>query len=408
MNFDMTKEKLFDVLTSTPWDGGVGRKMLFLKKRYYVFDSEHLLLDGGVINYNETLDKIFIRNEDLRGEVFITLEKDDIVHLKGSVFSRLAGNINIDTTLIPYDKELHAPLSRVAKIEKYLNISDIYKILMGNINIDSMYLKNFDTNLHAFTPEQSQNVYIKLSQFYFQSFDAKVLDSISYYFSSYSVHAKLYEEMFMFIMGIEMFYERGEVTQKDLDYFISKIQVRLLDAYAWKSDVISVPMINETLFYFKLESDELPTMKECVQKLFDRDVKTQREHAYYLSLMGEGVREFEEDIFDKLLNFYRVDFYLFKEAFLRGELLHVKIESDGDISTLLALIEVLVTCRSESKEVYIYFLFLALNEQAKVQEYSTQALLTCKEELLSVLEKLPTSHVVLKEQIMQLLENSNV
>lgn len=67
MNFDLETGNLLDILSSHPWDSRMGRKILFLKRPYYLFDNMHKLLDGGGIRYNQTLDKIFIHNKGLRG-----------------------------------------------------------------------------------------------------------------------------------------------------------------------------------------------------------------------------------------------------------------------------------------------------------------------------------------------------
>ena len=402
MNNNITTEHILEILTSSPWDGGEGRKMLFLNKRYYVFNNEHLLIDGGVIQYNETLDKIFIRNEDLRGEIFVTM-KDENVHLKGTVFSKLAGVIHIHTLLKKYDKELPAPLSRVADVEKYLTTTDIYNILISNTQIDETFITNFEKNLHYFSAEQSLQIYIKLSQSYFKTMDRRLLESICFYFSSYAVHAKLYEEMFMFVFSIQTFYERGEITDKDLEFLIYRLEERLLDAYAWRSPVITTNMIHETLLYFRLVSPHLPTAKGCVEKLSSPSSATQQEHAYYLSLMKSNVKEFEEAIFRRVVAFFEMDFYLFKEAFNQGELLYIESASDvSDRNTLLALIEVLGNCESRSRDVHLLFIFLMTKQDERVKELTYNALYKCKEGFKTTLEQLTPKQKSLKHLLMQL------
>ena len=394
MTFNLSTENVLDLLTSHSWDAGKGRKILFLKNRYYVFDNDNHLLDGGIILYNDILDKIFIRNEDLKGEVFVTME-DEKVHLKGVLNSKLAGKINVNTLLKKSTKELKPPYQRVADVEKYLSTTDIYKMLMSSTEIDNIFIYNFEKNLHLFSTEQSLQAYIRLSQFYFQSFDIRVLQSIGFYFSSYALHAKLYEEMFMFIMSIQLAYEKGEVSKASLAYFIRRINVRLLDAYSWRSDTISTNMINEILFYFKLDSPYLPTPEECIKQLYNRDVNVQREYAYYLYLMGEKIKVFEIEILKRLVDFYHADFFRFRKAFYRGALLEITHPArTGDLTTLYALIKTLGNCKSSSKDVHLFFIFLVANQEERIEILAKEAMRKCTDSLKITLSQLPiTKHI---------------
>ena len=313
MNSDLNEQDLFEILISHPWDSGTGRKMLFLKRRYYVFDEKHQLLDGGVIHYNRTLEKIFIRNEDLRGEVFLSLAAEDTLHLQGAVFSKMAGQINIDNLLHKYDKGLQAPLSRVAKVERYLTSSDIYKILLAQNEIDEYFLRSFKKNLHTFSNDQARELYIKLSPEYFQNFELEILKTIGLYFSTSPVNDKLYEELFMFLIAIQTAYENRFIKTYDIDFFISTVKERLLQSYINRPSSISVNLINECLLYYHLDAPQLPTAKDCIRKLYDKDLHVQQKYAYYLSLMTDKVKEVEKEIYTRLVEFYQEKFFTFKD-----------------------------------------------------------------------------------------------
>ena len=394
MTFNLSTENVLDLLTSHSWEAGKGREILFLKNRYYVFDNDNHLLDGGIILYNDILDKIFIRNEDLKGELFVTME-DEKVHLKGVLNSKLAGKINVNTLLKKSSKELKAPYLRVANVEKHLSTTDIFKMLMCSTEIDNIYIYNFEKNLHFFSTEQSLQAYIRLSQFYFQSFDIRVLQSIGFYFSSYALHAKLYEEMFMFIMTIQLAYEKGEVSKASVEFFIHRVKERLLDAYSWKSAAISTNMINEILLYFKLDSPHLPTPQECIEQLYNKNEKVQREYAHYLYLMDDKNKAFEIEILKRLVDFYHVDFFRFRKAFYRGALLHLHNPvRNGDITTLIALIKTLGNCKSSAKDVHIFFIFLVANQEEKIEVLAKEALQKCTKGLKTTLSQLPiTKHI---------------
>ena len=131
MEIDYNEENIFFILTSNSWDSRKGQKMVFLKNRYYVYDDEHLLLDGGIVSYDQDSKTMKIRNEDLRGEICLSLKDKNILHLKGWVLSKSAGHIIIDTLLYKYDKKLRAPLSRVARVERYLRPNEIYENLLN-------------------------------------------------------------------------------------------------------------------------------------------------------------------------------------------------------------------------------------------------------------------------------------
>ena len=376
--------ELFTLLTSSSWDDGCGKKMLFLKRRYYVFDNEHTLIDGGVIRYNETLDKIFIRNEDIRGEVFVTL-KDEQLHLKGSVQSILAGTIIIDTHLISYDKKLEAPLSRVAKVENYFTPPDIYLMLMNEKVIDPRYLEIFKNNLHFFSLKEYLNIYIKISQIYFQTLDREILRAIAYFFSEFEANEKIYEEMFMFIMSMQLFYEKKEISEEDITFFIFCVEERLLNAYNWESETITANLINEVLFYFNIQSNKLPSIKTCVQKIFDKDIAVQREYAFYLTFMDKEIKPYEVIILKRLVAFFEMDFFLFKKDFSRGEILELETVSPvSDRGTLVALIQVLGDCRCSFVEAHLFLIFLITNfpatkdENVLIQELSVEALYKAK------------------------------
>ena len=199
--------------------------MLFLTRRYYVFDEAHQLLDGGVIRYNPTLEKIFIRNEDLRGEVFLSQE-EEYLHMHGNVISKLAGKIHIDNILHPYHHPLKAPLSRVAKVENYLTPADIYEILQQSEQPDETFLKRFESSFHRFNADQARLLYIKIAPWYFENFDSQILKRITLFFTMGELTDKLYEELFMFLMAIQVPYEEGKISNYDLSYFLSAIEER--------------------------------------------------------------------------------------------------------------------------------------------------------------------------------------
>ncbi len=403
MNFDIQTEHLSDLLTSGGWDGGMGRKMLFTSERYYVFDDDHHLIDGGVIKYNETLEKIFIRNEDLKGEIFI-ISEDEELHLEGSAYSKRAGLIHIDTRLHPYHQTLDAPLSRVADVEKYLTKTDVFQILIHDCDIDKLFLRNFNTYMHRFSAVEAQQVYIRLAQDYFRTPRHSVLESICFYFSSYALHRKLYEELFMFIIALQSAYRRNDIPEDHLVFFIESVRERLLDAYAWQSPAISTNLINETLFYFKLDSPNLPTPQTCVKKLYATRSKTQREHAYYLVLMAEKAKIVENEIFRRVLIFHEMDFFLFDMAFKMGELLQIEQdESRYDRATFYALLEALGNTQSSQKMVHMFFVFLLFHPDEKVKSLASRALLGCRAHLMTTLQDFHPNHAKLREQIRRML-----
>lgn len=403
MNFDIHTEHLSDLLTSCSWDGGIGQKMLFTPKRYYVFDDDHRLIDGGVVKYNETLEKIFIFNEDLKGEVFIRSEEENL-RLEGSAYSKRAGLIHIDTRLHPYHQTLNAPLSRVADVEKYLTKTDVFNILMGDSEIDAIYLRNFNTYMHRFSALESQQVYIKLAQDYFRTVRRNVLESICFYFSAYALHKKLYEEMFMFVIALQSAFHRNEIPQEHLDLFVDSVKERLLDAHAWRSPAISTNLINETLFFFKLDSPNLPTPQTCVNKLYAADTKTQREHAFYLALMAEKAKAVEEEIFRRVLIFHEIDFYFFMQAFNMGELLQVEQEeSTYDKPTFHALLEALGNTQSSAKEVHMFFVFLLFHPDEHVKSLASRGLLKCKAHMAPTLQGFHPNQYRLRDQIRRML-----
>ena len=409
MNFNLETQSLFDILTSHPWDSGIGRKMLFLRRRYYVFDDEHKLLDGGVIRYNPTLEKIFIRNEDLRGEVFVSQAENGNIKLKGSVSSKLAGLINIDNLLHPYDKELNAPLSSVTKIEKYLKNDDIFKVLYRQEEPDAVFLRNFKKNLLFFTPEQAKQLYIKLSQRYFQTLEPMILKSISLYFSSYPIDDQLYEELFMFLMTVQTHHKNHLIQNEEIDFFIGKVKKRLLNSYQQCPSTISINLINECLLYFHLHSPELPTPQECVQKLYDKKLHIQKEYAYYLALMPQKVTEVETEIYHRLLGFYYEQFYAFKQVLYLGTPAKTnkkKIVSERD--TLLALIEALGNCKSDNEEIHLFFIFLLSSHEKKVKVLAKRGLLNCKEKVLNTLNRLNLSEKKLKDQILNIINEKEL
>jgi len=384
MNFDNTK--LFDILTSGPWDNGTGRKMLFLKRRYYVFDDDHTLLDGGVIHYNKTLEKIFIRNEDLRGEVFLSLEGKNL-HLQGAVYSKLAGQINIDNILSPYEKKLQAPLSRVAKVERYLRPKDIYEILQTTEEIDEKFLKTYQKSLHSFTQEQARQLYIKISPHYFKNFEIKILKTIALYFSTTPTDDKLYEELFMFIMGLQTAYENGHIKSYDINLFISYVKECLLASYEKKPSTISINMINETLLYFNLSSIHLPSPRDCVEKLYDKDLRVQQEYAYYLSLMDIKDKEIENDVFKRLLGFYQEKFFDFQHKLKSEKIQEEKIKKVvTELGTQLALIKALGNCKSNNSDVHLFLLFLLSNNENRIQDEAKSALIKIEEKAIKTFE----------------------
>lgn len=389
MNYDLHEKDLFELLTSHPWDNGIGKKMLFLKRRYYVFDDEHQLIDGGVINYNKTLEKIFIRNEDLKGEVFLSLAAEDTLHLHGAVFSKLAGQIIIDNLLHKYEKDLQAPLSRVAKVEKYLTSNDIYKTLLSQDEIDDYFLRSFEKSLHAFSNQQARDLYIKLSPKYFQNFEIKVLKTISLYFSTSPVNDKLYEELFMFLLAIQAAYKNNYIKTYDINFFISCVKDRLLQSYENRPSSISINLINECLLYYKLDSPALPTPKDCIQKLYDKNLHLQEEYAYYLSLMEDKAKEVEEDIYERLVAFYREKFFTFKEKLSGSKPHEHKIKKVvTELNTQLALIQALGNCKSDNKDVHILLLFLLSNNEDRVKSYAKKAFINCKEKAIKTFKTL--------------------
>lgn len=404
MNFDLETEKLLDILSSHPWDSGMGRKILFLKRRYYVFDNMHKLLDGGVIRYNQTLDKIFIRNEDLRGELFITRNEYGRIRVKGSVLSKLAGLIKIDNLLSRYDKALKAPLSRVAKVEKYLSPSDIYKILNTQEEIDPFFLKNFSKHLLFFSPLQARQLYIKLSQNYFKNYERRVLEHTSLYFSLYPLNEQLYEELFMFIMAIQSANENESIKKEDTDYFISSVKKRLTDAYKQGPSTISINLINETLLYFGLDSPYLPDPQKCIKKLYDKDLSVQKEYAYYLVLMLERVKEVEDDIYKRLTEFYQESFFEFLHKLKETEYIHLKKKRIvTGLNTLLALIEALGNCKSGNRDVHLFFIFLLSNAENRIRESARRALLSCRDKLTPTLQDLHYSEARLQDEVMEII-----
>jgi len=380
---DTQQKDLFNVLTSHSWDNGTGRKMLFLKHRYYVFDDEHKLLDGGVIRYNKMLEKIFIRNEDLRGEVFLSLEDEKNIHLQGAVYSKLSGQINIDNVLTEYKHELKAPLSRVAKVERYLTPTHIYEILLARKEIDQTFLQTYEKSLHLLSTDQARELYIKLSPEYFKNFEGRLLKTITLFFSMTEINNKLYEELFMFLMVMQTAYENNHVKTYDLENFISSVKDRLLEAYEKSPVSISINMINETLLYFHIDSPHLPTVKDCISKLYDKDLNIQKEYAYYLSLMGTKVKEAEEEVLKRLVAFYQEKFFIFKKRLTGKGPKEEKIKKVvTELSTQLALIQTLGNCKSDNKEVHIFLLFLLSNPEGKVKISAKKALLNIKEKAL--------------------------
>ncbi|PHR54707.1 MAG: hypothetical protein COA44_12525 [Arcobacter sp.] len=388
MNFEKDAQNLFDILISHPWDSGSGRKMLFLKHRYYVFDEEHKLLDGGVIRYNKTLEKIFIRNEDLRGEVFLSLEGEKI-HLQGTVKSKLAGQINIDNLLSNYPHPLKAPLSRVAKVQSHLRPKDIYEILLSRKEIDESFLQSYEASLHAFTSDQARELYIKLSPYYFKNFKIRTLKTICLYFSTSSTNDKLYEELFMFLMGFQIAYENDSILEYDLNFFISALRPRLLEIYDKRPSSISINMINETFLYFNIDSPHLPSPKQCVAKLYDKDLYIQQEYAYYLSLMGDKVQEVEDDIFKRLIAFYQESFFIFKQRIQGQKIQDEKLKKEvTELSTLLALIQSIGACKSDKEEVHLFFLFLLSNNEDRVKSTAKKAFVNTQEKAEKTFESL--------------------
>lgn len=376
--------------------------MLFLQRRYYVFDDDHKLLDGGVIRYNPTLEKIFIRNEDLRGEVFLSLEGEGKIRLQGYVYSKLAGQINIDNLLTPYEHHLKAPLSRVAKFEKYLTPTHIYEILLYTREIDDKFLQTYEKSLHLFSTDQARELYIKFSPLYFTNFEARLLKTITLFFCLTEVNDKLYEELFMFLMVMQTAYENDYIKTYDLEAFISAVKKRLLQAYDHRPTSISVNMINEVLLYFHIDSPHLPTVKECVSKLYDKDSAIQKEHAYYLSLMGVKAKEYERDIFERLVAFYQEKFFSFKDRLLKKEPTQEKSKKMvTELGTQLALIEVLGNCQSDNKEVHLFLLFLLSNQETSIQNAAKRAFLPIKEKALYTYKSFD-----LEEEIEQLKEIS--
>lgn len=403
MNFNILSEHLSDLLTSGSWDGGMGRKMLFTPERYYVFNDDHALIDGGVIRYNETLDKIFIRNEDLRGELFIAPE-DENIHLEGSAYSKRAGLIHIDLRLHRYDQTLTAPLSRVADVEKNLTAKDVYRILTNDCNIDKVYLHNFNTFMHRFSALESQQVYIKLAQDYFRTIRRSVLESICFYFSSYAVHKKLYEEMFMFIIALQSADRRQAIPQEHITYFREQVKERLLDVYAWQSPSLPTNMINETLLYFKLESPQLPTPQKCARKLYSSNSRVQREHAIYLALMTEKVKTVEKEVFRRVSIFHEMDFFLFKTAFQMGELLQIEnADAAYDRMTFHALLEALGNTQSSDTEVHMFFIFLLFHPSEQVKTLASNGLLKCKAHLWPTLLGFHPNLYRLRDQLRRML-----
>jgi len=399
MNFNIHSEHLSDLLTSGSWDGGMGRKMLFTPERYYVFNDDHCLIDGGVIRYNETLDKIFIRNEDLRGELFIAPE-DENIHLEGSAYSKQAGLIHIDLQLHRYDQTLTAPLSRVADVEKNLTGTDVYRILTHDCDIDKVYLHNFNTFMHRFSAVESQQIYIKLAQDYFRTIRQSVLESICFYFSSYAIHKKLYEEMFMFIIALQSAYRRTEIPKEHMTYFREHVKERLLDVYAWQSPSLPTNMINETLLYFKLDSPRLPTPQKCARELYASNARVQREHAIYLALMTEKVKAVEKEIFRRVSLFHEMDFFRFKTAFQMGELPQIEnAEIAYDRMTFHALLEALGNTQSSDTQVHMFFIFLLFHPDEQVKALASMGLLKCKAHLWPTLHRFPPAQSRLRDQI---------
>jgi len=385
MNFN--KHELFDLLTSCTWESGTARKMLFLKRRYYVFDADHKLIDGGIIRYNKTLEKIFIRNEDLRGEVFLSLEDENKIHLTGAVFSKLAGQINIDNILTPYEHALRAPLSRVAKVEKYLTSKDIYEILRVQKEVDEVFLKTYEKSMHAFSPEQARELYIKVSPLYFKKYEIRVLKTISLYFSSTPSNEKLYEELFMFLMGFQMAYENELIQVYDVNYFISSVKQRLLLAYDNSPLSISTNMINEALLYFHIDSAHLPSLQTCIKKLYDKDLSVQEEYAYYLSLMD--AKSVEDEVLNRLVDFYQEKFFIFRAKVKRENFKEIRIKKTvTELSTQLALIKTLGNCKSANKEVHLFLLFLFLNHDERVQKAAKKAFSNIKDKALKTFKSL--------------------
>ena len=389
MNSDQNRHDLFELLTRFPWDSGIGRKMLFLKRRYYVFDNDNTLLDGGTIRYNPTLEKIFIRNEDLRGEVFLSFVNEKTLHLQGTIFSRLAGKININNILHTSETELFPPLSRVAKVEKYLSANDIYKVLIGYKYVDDYFLRSYEKNLHAFSNDQARELCIKISPFYFQSFEVKFLKTISLYFSSSPLNDKLYEELFMFIMALQTAYENDYIQEYDKNFFVSCVKERLLKVYKNRPASIPINMINETLLYFHLDSPDLPSASECIEKLYHKDLHVQQEYAYYLNLMGITAKEVEEDIYQRLVAFYQELFYGFINKLTGEEFKEEKIQKTvTELSTQLALIQALGKCKSDNKEIHLFLLFLLSNNEERIQRAAKDALINVKDKALKTFKQM--------------------
>lgn len=406
MYFDFDKTNILDTLCSHPWDSGTGKKMLFLRSRYYVFDDNHQLLDAGGIRYNETLNKIFIRNEDLRGEVFVYIRENKKIHLRGSVTSKMAGLINIDNTLSKYNKNLQAPIPRVSKVEKHLTTNDIFKILNTQVHIDKLYLKNYKNNLFSFSPEQANTLYITLSQQYFKSYNREILEHIALYFSRFEITAKLYEELFMFIISFQIANENDYITQEDQNYFIKTIYKRLLKAYRYCPRSISTTMINECLLYYKISSPHTPTPQQCIENLYESDLSIQKEYAYYLVLMQDNVKEVEEELYQRLIAHYQEEFFPFLKKFVQISSQNSYPKLSTKLGILLALIESLGNCKSSSKQVHIFFLFLLLTQEGSIRAFTKRAIKKCKQEISLTFEGLEGIETSLKIELIKKLEES--
>ena len=189
-------------------------------------------------------------------------------------------------------------------------------------------------------------------------------------------------------MAMKMAYTNGYINKDEMGLFINEVKNRLVNTYAHRPSSISIHIINACLLYFKIDSEELPSVQECAKCLENNDVYVQKEYAHYLSLMGKRVKEVEGDIYKKLLSFYEDIFYDFKDKLIsKSEDRTILHKVFSEYSMQFSLLQALGECQSKKEDVHLFLFFLVSSPDESMQTLAKEALAKCKDKALSTFEK---------------------
>ncbi len=126
---------LLDRLTKHSWEVKDGKKMLFLEERYFVFDEDDNLFDGGSIIYDDAQSTITLTNDTARGVLKVIPQGQDLL-IDGELFTEFGGGVSMQAVMQKSDLTLELPKAE----------DSFEAVIMGDIEMLQANLEHEDIN----------------------------------------------------------------------------------------------------------------------------------------------------------------------------------------------------------------------------------------------------------------------